>query len=105
MHGLDRTYTVELCCVPAASAQLKSVVNAYGTAAATALDRYGGASETRDLTWAAQQASMTITVGDVLSDQQSISTTGFTTHEKSNAKLVGLTEPRQSRSAARRPKQ
>ncbi len=32
-------------------------VNAYGTAASLALDRYGGASEAQDMTWAAQQAS------------------------------------------------
>ena len=32
-------------------------VNAYGTAATVALDRYGGASEANDLEWAAQQAN------------------------------------------------
>jgi hypothetical protein len=32
-------------------------VNAYGVAAVVALDRYGGASEAYDLSWAAQQAS------------------------------------------------
>ncbi|MDO8598299.1 MAG: hypothetical protein Q7R45_16945, partial [Sulfuricaulis sp.] len=32
-------------------------VNAYGTAATVALDRYGGASEAKNLEWAAQQAN------------------------------------------------
>ena len=32
-------------------------VNAYGTAATVALDRYGGASEANNLEWAAQQAN------------------------------------------------
>jgi hypothetical protein len=32
-------------------------VNAYGTAAALALDRYAGATEAQDMTWAAEQAS------------------------------------------------
>ena len=101
-------------------------VNAYGTAADTALDRYGGASEAKDLTWAAQQANaqlyyeqqmgtalltyadaldafvqvlndehetnITVTVGDVISYQQSLSTTGFTSQEIADAKLVGLTD-------------
>jgi hypothetical protein len=101
-------------------------VNAYGMAAATALDRYGGASEAKDLTWAAQQANaqlyyqhqmgtalltyadkldafvqvlndehetnITVTVGDVISYQQSLSTTGFTSQEVANAKLVGLSD-------------
>jgi hypothetical protein len=101
-------------------------VNAYGMAAATALDRYGGASMAKDLTWAAQQANaqlyyqqqmgtallayadkldafvqvlnteretnITVTVGDVISYQQSLSNTGFTAQEIANAKLVGLTD-------------
>ncbi len=101
-------------------------VNAYGTAAATALDRYGGASAAGDLGWAAQQANaqifyeqqmgsalltyadkldafvqvlnnehetnITITVSDVISYQQSLSTTGFSTQEISDAKLIGLTD-------------
>ncbi len=101
-------------------------VNAYGTAAATALDRYGGASQAKDLTWAAQQANaqihyeqqmgtalltyadaldnfvqvlkdenetnITVTVGDVISYQQSISATGFTSQQIADAKLVGLTD-------------
>lgn len=40
----------------AASSALADV-NAYGAAAALALDRYAGASEAQDLTWAAQQAN------------------------------------------------
>ncbi len=101
-------------------------VNAYGTAATTALDRYGGASEAKDLTWAAQQANAqlyyqqkmgealltyadaldnfvqvlntenatttVVTVGDVIGYQQALSTTGFTSQEIANAKLVGLTD-------------
>jgi hypothetical protein len=101
-------------------------VNAYGTAAATALDRYGGASEAKDLTWATQQANaqiyyeqqmgtallayadaldnfvqvlndehetnITVTVGDVISYQQSVSATGFTSQQIADAKLVGLTD-------------
>ncbi|MFN8597730.1 MAG: hypothetical protein U0559_16295 [Anaerolineae bacterium] len=43
----------------AASDALADVV-AYGTAADTALDRYGGASQAKDLTWAAQQANAQI---------------------------------------------
>ena len=35
-------------------------VNAYGTAATVALDRYGGASEANNLEWAAQQANARI---------------------------------------------
>lgn len=42
--------------INAASAALADV-NAYGTAATVALDRYGGASEANDLAWAAQQAN------------------------------------------------
>jgi len=109
----------------AASDALADVV-AYGTAADTALDRYGGASQAKDLTWAAQQANaqiyyeqqmgtalltyadkldafvqvlndehetnITVTVGDVISYQQSISNTGFTSEEIANAKLVGLSD-------------
>ncbi len=109
----------------AASDALADVV-AYGTAAATALDRYGGASEARDLTWASQQANAQlyyqqkmggvlltyadaldafvqvlndehatntiVTVGDVISYQQSLSATGFTAQEIADAKLVGLTD-------------
>ena len=109
----------------AASDALADVV-AYGTAAATALDRYGGASAAKDLTWAAQQANaqiyyeqhmgtalltyadkleafvqvlndehesnITVTVGDVISYQQSLSNTGFTAQEIADAKLVGLTD-------------
>jgi hypothetical protein len=109
----------------AASDALADVV-AYGTAASTALDRYGGASQAKDLTWAALQANaqqsyeqqmgtalltyadaldnfvqvlndehetnVTVTVGDVLSYQQSLSTTGFTSQEIADAKLVGLTD-------------
>jgi hypothetical protein len=40
----------------ATSAALANV-NAYGTAATVALDRYGGASEAHNLEWAAQQAN------------------------------------------------
>ena len=40
----------------AASAALADV-NAYGTAATVALDRYAGASEANNLEWAAQQAN------------------------------------------------
>ncbi len=36
--------------------------------------------------------NVTVTVGDVLSYQQSLSNTGFTTQEQDNAKLVGLTD-------------
>jgi hypothetical protein len=43
----------------AASDALADVV-AYGTAATTALDRYGGASQAKDLAWAAQQANAQI---------------------------------------------
>jgi hypothetical protein len=43
----------------AASDALADVV-AYGTAADTALDRYGGASQAKDLAWAAQQANAQI---------------------------------------------
>jgi hypothetical protein len=32
-------------------------IEAYGTAASTAFDRYGGASEARDLTWASNQSN------------------------------------------------
>jgi len=101
-------------------------VNAYGTAAALALDRYSGASEADDLEWAAQQANaqlyyqqklggalltyadkldafvqvlslenatdITMTVGDIISYQQRLATTGFTPQEIANAKLVGLTD-------------
>jgi len=101
-------------------------VAAYGIAAETALDRYGGAAQAKDLTWAAQQANaqvyyeqqmgtalltyadkldafvqvlndehetnITVTVGDVINYQQSLSTTGFTSQEIANAKLVGLTD-------------
>jgi hypothetical protein len=108
----------------AASTALADVV-AYGSAAATALDRYGGASEAGDLTWAAQQANaqlyyqqqmgtallayadkldafvqvlqdehaanLDVTVGDVISYQQSIAIT-FTQQELANAKLVGLSD-------------
>jgi hypothetical protein len=48
---------------PARAAALNAVsvaladVNAYGTAATVALDRYGGASEANNLEWAAQQAN------------------------------------------------
>lgn len=42
--------------INAASAALADAA-AYGTAAALALDRYAGASEAEELTWAAQQAS------------------------------------------------
>ncbi len=101
-------------------------VAAYGTAAETALDRYGGAAQAKDLAWSAQQANaqvyyeqqmgaalltyadkldafvqvlndehetnITVTVGDVMSYQQSLATTGFTSQEIANAKLVGLTD-------------
>jgi hypothetical protein len=101
-------------------------VNAYGTAATVALDRYGGASEAHDLAWAAEQANarlyyqekmgdalllyaselddfvqvlvnegetdITITVGDVISYQQRLTTTGFTAQEIDDAHLVGLTD-------------
>ncbi|HTP08319.1 MAG TPA: Ig-like domain-containing protein, partial [Anaerolineae bacterium] len=109
----------------AASDALADVV-AYGTAADTALDRYGGASQAQDLTWAAQQANaqifyeqqmgtalltyadkldafvqvlndehethITVSVGDAINYQQSLSSTGFTTQEIADAKLVGLTD-------------
>jgi hypothetical protein len=109
----------------AASDALANVV-AYGTAASTALDRYGGASDAHDLTWAAQQANaqlyyqqqmgtalltyadaldafvqvlndehetnIIVTVGDVISYQQSLSATGFVAQEIADAKLVGLTD-------------
>jgi hypothetical protein len=109
----------------AASDALADVV-AYGTAASTALDRYGGASAAQDLTWASQQANAQlyyqqqmgtalltyadaldafvqvlndehetntiVTIGDAISYQQSISTTGFTAQEIADAKLVGLTD-------------
>lgn len=108
-----------------ASAALADV-NAYGTAATVALDRYGGASEAQNLEWAAQQANaqlyyqekmghalfayasaleafvqvlidegetdIMVTVGDVISYQQRLTTTGFTVQEIADAKLVGLTD-------------
>ena len=48
--------TARAAAINAASAALADV-NAYGTAATVALDRYGGASEANDLAWAAQQAN------------------------------------------------
>ena len=47
---------VRAAAVNAASAALANT-NAYGSAAALALDRYAGASEAHDLIWAAQQAN------------------------------------------------
>jgi len=48
--------TARAAAINAASAALADV-NAYGTAATVALDRYGGASEANDLAWAVQQAN------------------------------------------------
>ena len=51
----------------AASASLANV-NAYGTAATVALDRYGGASEANNLEWAAQQANARIYYQEKMGD-------------------------------------
>ncbi len=101
-------------------------VQAYGAAATTALDRYGGASAAGDLTWASNQSNemlyylqqfgnslltyadrldafvavlqaegetqTVITVGDVISYQSRLATSGFTAQEIAEAHQMGMTD-------------
>ncbi|MDQ3249110.1 MAG: Ig-like domain-containing protein, partial [Chloroflexota bacterium] len=117
--------TTRAAAMNAASTALADV-NAYGTAATVALDRYGGASEAHNLEWAALQANarldyekkmaealltyadnleafvqvlvnegetnVTITASDVISYQQRLATSGLTTQEIADARLIGLTD-------------
>ena len=101
-------------------------VEAFGSAATTAMDRYGGASEANNLQWASEQANellfyqeqfgtallsyadrldafvlvlqtegetqITVSVSDITSYQQRLTTQGFSAQEIADAKLIGWTD-------------